>query len=557
MNAWKKITTNVLSEVGAAVGEDLSGAQADTPPDQNMGDIAIPCFEFAKKLKKSPAEIAKAWADKVESTDLIEKAMAAGPYLNVMLEPAALSDYIFDGLADISKKGDEGKGKTVMVEYSQPNTHKEFHVGHLRNASLGSTLVELYRKLGYKVIAANYIGDIGAHVAKCLWAMQNLHAGEEPPKGKEGAWLGELYVEGHQKMKDDKEAQEQSKEILRKLEAGDPELKALWEKTKEWSMQQFRAVYDDMGVVFDKWYFESEVEEPGKEVVKELLEKGIAKVSQGATIVDLESEGLGVFLILRSDGTSLYSTKDLALAKQKFQEYKLDESIIVVDNRQSQHFKQLFRTLQLYGFDKSMTHVAYEMVDTKEGTMSSRSGNVIKYEEIREEVLNKLKKETKQRHADWSDKKIEEAAHGIMLAALKFMMLKSDANKIITFDMDAALSFEGYTGPYIQYSYARIQSMIRKEGKGKSGALDSPEEKQLFILLSQFYSAVEDAKKTHNPAVLCRYVYEVAKQYSHFYARHQVIGSKEQEARLALSDATAKVLKEGLNILGIPALDQM
>jgi len=457
-----------------------------------------------------------------------------------------------------------------MIEYSQPNTHKEFHVGHLRNASLGMSLINLYRKTGYKVVSANYIGDVGAHVAKCLWAMTKFHADEKPPKGKEGAWLGQLYVEGHQKMTGNEEAKEESKEILRKLEDGDPELKALWEKTKKWSMHQFEEIYKDFGAEFEKWYFESEVEEPGKKVVEELLEKGIAKKSQGAIIVDLEDEDLGIFLVLRSDGTSLYSTKDLALAKKKFEEYDLDESVVVVDNRQSQHFKQLFKTLELYGFNKKLKHVAYEFVTTKDGAMSSRLGNIISYEGVCGEVEERLQKETKQRHADWGDKKIKETAHAIMLSALKFMMLKHDTAKVITFDMEEALSFEGYTGPYVQYSYARIQSILRKanvilEGAERpigshsvqSDSLQELEEKQLLIALSQFWDAVEGAREQYNPAIMCRYLYEVAKKFNDFYAKHKVVGSEQEKERLLLCNVTASVLKEGLGVLGIPVLDEM
>lgn len=555
MNAWKKITTDVLSEVGDVVGVDLSGGRVDSPPDPSMGDLAIPCFEFAKELHKSPADIAADWADKIKTSDLIEKTQAAGAYVNVVLKAEALSAAVFGVLPLIvqNKKG----GKKVMIEYGGPNTHKLFHIGHQRNTCLGAALVNIHRKTGDQVIAVNYIGDVGAHVAKCLWALQKFHSGEQPPKGKEGEWLGHIYVEGNEKTSADEKAAEESKEILRKLESGEKEITALWEKTREWSMEQFKEIYADFGAEFDHWYFESDVGESGKAVVEELLEKGIAKISQGATIVDLEEHGLGVFLILRSDGTSLYSTKDLALAQKKVADYPIDESIIVTDNRQSQHFAQLFKTLQLNGFDKKMTHVAYEMVDTKDGAMSSRTGNVVEYETVKTEVLGKLVQETKKRHPDWDEKKLEQTAHGIMLGAIKFLMLKSDADKIITFDMDQALSFEGYTGPYIQYSYARIQSVLGKAGNGTSGPLDQLEERQLLLALSEFWSAVDHAKDHNNPAMLCRYLYDVAKRYSNFYARHKIIGSDQQEARLALCGATAQVLKEGLTILGIPVLGEM
>jgi len=576
MGAWKKILSQVLETVEKTVGVKIDPAIIDTPPDPAMGDIVIPCFTFAKEISKRPGEIADEWAERLSaglssaSKGLIESADADGPYVNITLDSELVAKIVFDSLDSVSENSKDGRGKTVMIEYSQPNTHKEFHVGHLRNVSLGSALVELYRKKGYKVIAANYIGDIGAHVAKCLWALTNFHKDEKPPKGKEGAWLGKIYVEGHRKTSEDEQTKEESKEILRKLEEGDPELKKLWEKTKKWSMNQFNAIYKDLGVEFDEWYFESEVESAGKEVVEELIKKGIAKKSQGAIVVNLEKEDLGIFLILRSDGTALYSTKDLALAYKKFDKYELDESIYVIDNRQAQYFQQLFRTLELLGFDKKMTHAGYEFVTTPQGAMSSRTGNVIRYEDVRNEVEEKLKKETKKRHKNWSDKKITETAHSIMVAALKFMMLKSDPDKIITFDMDEALSFDGYTGPYVQYSYARIQSILRKIESsaprshwqtslvnGERALLRKPEEKYLLLALSRFWKEVEDARLQYNPAILCRYLFEVSKRFTDFYSKYKIIGNEQETWRLALCQVTATVLENGLEILGIPVLEEM
>ncbi|MBI4098795.1 MAG: arginine--tRNA ligase [Candidatus Magasanikbacteria bacterium] len=571
MNAWQKILADVLKAADKALGVTIDPALVTIPPDSRFGDIAIPCFSFVQAQKKAPGVIAQEWAEKLSrvKTPLIKSAAAAGPYVNITLAAEGVADIVLEKNVGRPSFAKASEGRRVMIEYSQPNTHKEFHVGHLRNATLGAALVNLYRKSGYQVKAANYIGDVGAHVAKCLWALTKFHAKEKPPKGAEGAWLGKLYVEGHVKTEADEAAKEESKEILRKLEAGDKKLTALWKKTRAWSLQQFKDIYKDLGVAFDVWYFESAVENSGKKIVKELLKKKIARISEGATIVDLEKDKLGVFLVLRTDGTSLYSTKDLALAQEKFKKYKLDESIYVVDNRQSQYFKQLFRTLELMGFKKKMAHVAYEMVTTSGGAMSSRAGNVIRYEEVRAEVEKRLQKETKTRHPDWSAKKVAGVAHHIMIGALKFMMLQHDPSKVVVFNMDEALAFDGYTGPYIQYSYARIASILRKaprlslraprSGAKQSNALTEPEAKQLLLMLARFWDTVEEARATYNPAVLCRYLYETAKSFTDFYSKHKVLcdDPHQRAARLALCQATQGTLEAGMNILGIPWLEEM
>ncbi|OGL88830.1 arginine--tRNA ligase [Candidatus Uhrbacteria bacterium RIFCSPLOWO2_02_FULL_51_9] len=602
MNTWQQILSEVLKTVNKTLGVTIDPAQVAIPPDSKFGDIAIPCFSFASAKGgsssggKAPGVIAKEWAEKLSATTvfpltkggLIESVHASGPYVNITLNAAAVADIVLQKSAGKPSFAKASAGKRVMIEYSQPNTHKEFHVGHLRNATLGAALVNLYRKSGYQVKAANYIGDVGAHVAKCLWALTKFHAKEKPPKGAEGsakggrgAWLGKLYVEGHVKTEADETAKEESKEILRKLEAGDKKLTALWKKTRAWSLQQFKDIYKDLGVTFDVWYFESAVENPGKKIVKELLKKKIARISEGATIVDLEKDKLGVFLVLRTDGTSLYSTKDLALAQEKFKKYKLDESIYVVDNRQSQYFKQLFRTLELMGFKKKMAHVAYEMVTTSGGAMSSRAGNVIRYEEVRAEVEARLQKETKTRHPDWSAKKVAGVAHSIMLGALKFMMLQHDPSKVVVFNMDEALAFDGYTGPYIQYSYARIASILRKaphlslrgghqadeatpsgllrRARNDEQLLTEPEAKRLLLMLARFLDTVEEARVTYNPAVLCRYLYETAKSFTDFYSKHKVLcdDPHQRAARLMLCQATQDTLQAGMDILGIPWLGEM
>jgi len=457
------------------------------------------------------------------------------------------------------------------LEFSQPNTHKEFHVGHLRNALLGNSLVNLLRLSGHKVIAVNYIGDVGAHVAKCLWAYDKFYQDQELPENK-GKFLGQIYTEASKKIEANPEYKKEVDDILQKLEVGDPKAfggtskkwLALWKKTRKWSLADFNKIYKILGIKFDHFFYESEVEKPGKKIVEELLKKGIAEKSQGAVIIDLEKYGLKQFLILKSDGSSLYSTKELALAKLKFEKYKIDASIVVVDSRQSFYMQQFFKTMQVIGFNKKMIHIPYEFVTLKDGAMASRSGNVVLFGDFYDQVVSRATIETHNRHQDWTTKKIEQVAQQIALSAIKFNMLKVGNNSVITFDIDEALSFDGFSGPYIQYTCSRINSVLKK-AKFRSftnvdhSKLTTDLEKEILLQLASFPEIVSEATKNYDPSQLAKYLFDLARLFSAFYQKYPIISSPKniKEARLLLADSTAKVLINGLALLGIEALDQM
>ncbi len=573
MYSLQKVKKQIIDLITKSIKERASISEADlgAPPQKEMGDFAFGCFklqDFGKKFNKSLQEISSEITDYINKNKkgtAIKEAVSDGPYVNIFLDKKVLARMV---LGEISKKKESygnftaGRGKKVMIEYSQPNTHKEFHIGHLRNVCLGSELVKLYKVMGYNVISANYIGDVGAHVAKCLWAYMAKGA-KEPKKKNKGEYLGELYSWATQKIADNPQYKKQVEEIQQKLENGDKKLTALWKKTREWSLKEFNRIYKDLGVEFDVVYYESEVEKPGKKLVYDLLAKGIAGESQGAIIIDLIPYDLGAFLILKSDGTSLYATKDLALAVKKFKKYKLDQSIYVVDSRQELYFKQLFKALEIIGFKKPMHHLSYEAVTLPDGAMSSRKGNIVTFREFEKELFTRSQKETKKRHKDWDPKKINKVAKKIAYAAMKFDILKHDSDKVMVFDLDEALSFDGFTGPYIQYTIARINSIFAKSKTRNArinySLFEKPEEKKLIMQLAKFPEIIKKAQENFQMSLLPRYLYDLSKAFAEFYHEVPVLKAdkKTKAARLALISSVKIVLEKGLDILGIETVKEM
>lgn len=354
--------------------------------------------------------------------------------------------------------------------------------------------------------------------------------------------------------------------IHARLESNDPELIEIWELTKEWSMDDFLAIYKELGVHFDSWFFDNELIEPGKSVVNELVQKNVAVVDAGATIVDLKKYNLGVAVILKADGTSLYITKDLALAKQKFDQFKIKKSVYVVAAEQSMHFKQLFKILELYGFNqaKDCKHLSYELVMLKEGKMSSREGNVVLYSEFAKQVRDYSRTEVEQRHPEWSDEEKATATHQIALGAMKFSMLYQDNNKVIVFDPQKATEFDGETGPYCQYAYARMCSVLKKSPESVAEKIEytlfqTEQEFELLKTIGKFPVVIESASKSYAPNTVCRYVLDLAQAFNDFYEHCPIIKAEDglRHARLHLLNATRVVLKTALELLGIPPTDQM
>ena len=546
--------------------------QFTKPPKSDMGDIAFACFSLAQESGKNPAEVASELVDKIGDNfgSLVASVKAFGPYVNFFLHSSQLAKIV---LTEVEEQGENygsttlEKEHTVMIEYPSQNTHKEFHIGHLRNVCIGNTLVNLFRKVGYTVIPVNYVNDFGSHVAKCLWGIQKFHNGDIEKENTQ-KWLGEVYAEASKYIQEhEEEVKSEIDEIQKKLEAHDPSIWNMFVETRDASLKGFEKLSLELGIEHSQIFLESEVKSRGQEIVDELLEKGIAKVGEGgAIIIDLEHEDLGIVLLRKSTGAGLYLTSDLALAEKKFKTVSIDESINITGNEQNFYFQQLFRVLQLFGFEHKMTHIGYGLVNLPSGKMSSRMGNVILYEDLRNEIFNVFVEETKQRHEDWTDLAITEVAHTLTGAVLKFSMDQHEASRNITFDIKEATSFEGYSAPYVLYAYARIQSIFEKSNftqkdweKSDVSLLQTDEEKKLLLLVSDFGTIIEEAKEEYNPSVLTRYSFELAQAFNEMYAKHSILQSEDALAlsRLRLLQAVGSVIHETLRILSISVVQKM
>lgn len=567
--------------------------QITPPPNPKLGDLCIPCFLLAKELKQSPPKIAQELQEKLTEHPLVKSVQATGPYLNVRLDLGQAALKVARPWLQEAKIDFAPVDEKVMVEFSQPNTHKAFHVGHLRNVCLGDALVRVLRARGHEVVAANYFGDVGTHIAKCLWGYEQLTAQELaaiPSEGR-GEWLGQLYARSSLALDELKEqgeddpayqaARTRMTEILAGIESRDPTIHALWDQTRKWSLEDFAEIYRWCDVHFDRDFFESEVDQAGLLLVEEFLKKGVFVESEGAVgIVNEEIKHMPFFMLRKRDMTGLYSTKDLALARLKFEEYAVDRSIYVVDVRQSDHFRHVFLTLAKMGFEqaKACEHVPYEMVELPSGPMAGRKGNVILFNQLRGEILKTLRKGFFAKYeGDWSPEEIQERCHEIALGAIKYGMLARDVNQKIVFDMPLWLKFEGNTGPYLQYAYARTASILRKaqesgdpldpkwgdmapeQAAARLSVLGEPAEAKLLVSLSGMGPVIEQVAKQLRPSVLCTYLFELAKAYSGFQSECHVLKSEGdlRQARLLLVAATQRALGYGLSLLGIPTPSRM
>ncbi|MEI7741831.1 MAG: arginine--tRNA ligase [bacterium] len=563
----EKAKTEILLALKAALNKTYTPTFDDleSPKDGKMGDVAFPCFRLAKGMGRNPAEVASEYAAKILPRDLVREARAVGPYINFFMNIDAVAADSNKQISLLKSKYGENHGtkRTVMFEYSGLNTHKPSHVGHLRNQLFGASVVRLMRSQGIKVIAADFVNDLGLHVAQWLWCYKTYHFGEKPPKTELGKWMSGIYTEAVKKYEEMGTAKEAVMDVLKKLQHGDKETMKLWKETRKWSLKEFDAFHEELGAKFDTFYAESDFVEKRMKIVEKLLDKKIAIQSEGAIIVNLEDVGLGIFVILRTDGTALYSTTDLALAIQKFEDYKIDASYVATDARQKQHFASVFEILKRLGYKKEMIHVAYEFVTLPEGAMSSRKGTVILYEDFRNELISVARAETKSRHLDWSEKNINKVAHAIAFGAMKFEILKQDPDKVITFDIKSAMSFDGFSGPYLQYTAARINGIVKKTKapkKGTKSALVRDEnERELIWELAKYPEVARLAALELKPSIIAHYLFKIAKLFAAFYESVPVSTSSDGERALHLSVLSdlKTVLENGLALLGIEVVKEM
>jgi len=546
--------------------------------------LAVPLFPVAAQVARSGKKVnvpqyAQELAEdiKAELSELLldfSHIDAVKGYLNLYFSTSVYARRVVETILDQGPEYGQQNvdAGTVMVEYSQPNTHKAFHVGHLRNVILGGSVCRILEFAGYKVIRANYLGDIGLHVVKWMWNYLKNHRGEEPDQNKTH-WMNQIYEEAD-RLFQEPENEAEVRELYARWNNKDPDVVALWKKTREWSLEGFNQIYDQLGEKFDRIYFESEVEEPGVELVEQLIKKGIAQDPRPEEPVFIDLDAIAgteneyrVLVVLRSDGSSLYATKDLPLAIKKFKDYDLDRSIYVIDVRQSLYLKQVFKTLEILGYawaDK-LYHLAYDLVNLPGNvTMSSREGTVVLFDDLVAEATLRAREIVEQKNPELSEAAMDAIAEAVALGALKYSMLSRDNTKVVTFDWDAALDFNGQAAPYIQYAHVRAGSILRKAGDSLPDSADFPDELEkaevdLIELMARLPAEMLRSAADYRPLTIANIAFELAKAFNDFYNTCHVLNAPPavRDYRLRLVSAAKQVIATSLNLLGIQAPDVM
>ncbi|MBP7708139.1 arginine--tRNA ligase [Candidatus Pacearchaeota archaeon] len=561
----KEIVVKILEkELGGKLKKEEIESLVEIPPQQEMGDFAFPCFSLAKIEKKSPLMIAQDLVEKIRKNlpKEISGVELKSAYVNFFIDKKFLAEKV---LKEATKKG-YGKqkisNKKVGIEFPSPNTNKALHVGHMRNMAVGCAVSNLCELAGDKVTVLNLFNDRGILICKAMMGYEMYGEGKKPGKENGDAFVGNFYVRFSQESEKDKKLDELAQEKLKKWEEGDKETLALWKKINSWAYSGMEKTFKKFGLrKAEKNYYESEIYLNGKEIIADGLKKGIfQKREDGAVHINLESEGFGDKVLLRNDGTAVYMTTDLYLAKKKIDDFKLDSSYYVVGCDQEYHFKVLFNILEKLGLKKDWKHLSYGMVVLPEGKMSSRQGNAVSAEGLISETQNMAKEGLKQRNLELSDKELDNRSLAIALSAIKYHLLKVDPHKDIIFNPKESLDFEGNTGPYLLYAYARASSIIRKakDSKKKVEIFDlSKEESALLTKIGNYPEVVKKAYLELAPNLVANYSYELCQMFNEFYHASQVIGSKEEVFRLKLIDAFRNTLKSSLNLLGIDELEEM
>ena len=566
---FKKEIAKILSKITNIDVNELEG-YIETPPDENMGDYAFPCFRLAKKLKKAPPVIAVELKEKIEAeNEILEKVEVVGGYLNFYISKTAL---IRNTLEEVNKSGEEygksniGQGKNIIVEYSSPNIAKPFHIGHLRNTLIGHTLYNMYKFLGYNVVGINHLGDYGTQFGKMiegykLWG-QEYNIEENPIEE-----LTKIYVRINDLCKENEAVLEACRDNFKKLEEGDEYCTKIWNKFKDLSLKEFNRIYDILGVEFDSLNGEAFYSDKMDEIVEMLDKSGNLVESEGAKIVDLEEQKMGICMIKKSNDSTTYATRDLAAILYRTRTYDFDKCLYIVAYEQNLHFKQVFEVAKLLGIDEKyingLEHVPYGMVHLKTGKMSTREGNVIRVNELLEEAVSRVENIIDEKNPNMENK--SENAKKIGIGAIIFSNVATTIIKDQIFDWNTILNFNGETGPYVQYTYVRTQSVLKNVNKVPAleevnlEELNNKEAVKIIKLVYNFQDIIMQATEKNEPSILARYVIDLAKAYSSFYNEYKIMSEIEEEknARVYLTYITGLILKIGMNLLGIEMPDKM
>lgn len=562
-----------------------------TPFEGQWGLGTAAAFQAAARSKQAgnvqqrAAQLAAQLVAEVEAPPGIERIEAVNGYVNCYFDTQSFTRRVVDTV--LEQGADFGRGAPrpvrIMVEYAQPNTHHSFHIGHARNAMLGEALARIVEFAGFDTVRASYPGDIGLGVITAIWGYQRFHSGQEPDGvHQRGQWLAKIYHESNTLVREREGETEQQRtqreqydaerrQMYRDWDRGDPQVRELWNRTRQWSLDELDAILQMLGAEIDVFFFESEVDEEAKQIVEQLVERGIAEDErpEGPVLVKID-EQLGLkkekyrtIVLLRKDGTTLYSAKDLALAKRKFEEYQVDRSVYVVDVRQSLHFQQVFKILELWGFPQAADchHLAYGFVTLPQGAMSSRLGNAVLFMDVVAEAERRVSQIIAEKNPDLTGDRRAQVARQVGLGALTYAMISVDNVRDIVFDWDSALSFDGQSAPYIQNAHVRASSILRKAGGAPEHAAFEyelePLEVELIDQLARFPEIVQRAANEYRPLQVTSYVYELAKAWHGFYHAVPVIESEHRAPRLRLTAAARQTLANALRLLAIEAPDQM
>lgn len=565
LNFREEVVNLIKSQVDALTEEEISSL-IEVPPSYDMGDYAFPVFRLAKAFRKAPPMIAEELAGKFEENEYFERIENKGPYLNFFINRSKLTEVT---LNEVKEKGvkygssNMGNGKTVIVEFSSPNIAKPFHIGHIRTTVIGNALYKIYTFLGFDTVAINHLGDYGTQFGMLISAYKkwgDKGVIEADPINE----LLKLYVRFNAEAEEHEELRDEARYWFKELENGNEEAYKLWEWIREISLKEFNKVYDMLNIKFDSYAGESFYSDKMPAVIEELKEKGLMRESEGAYLVDLEEYGMPPALIMKSDGSTLYTTRDIAAAFYRKKTYDFYKNIYVVASQQNLHFKAWFKVIELMGYDwaKDCIHIPFGMVSLEDGTLSTRKGRVVFLETVLNTAIENTLKIINERNPKLENK--EEVAKQVGIGAVIFQELFNQRIKDYVFSWDRTLSFEGETGPYVQYTHARINSLLDRGefNKGDNvnySLLNTEEEINIIRLLYDFPKVVVDAMEKNEPYFITRHIVEIAKAYNKFYNSCPIIidDIEIKKARLMLSFAAKTVLKTGLDLLGIEAPERM
>lgn len=565
MKDYKEIIAKKLESQDIGLDKDEIYGLIEIPPQETMGDYSFPCFQLAKTLRKNPALISKEIASEIELEDFAE-IKNVGPYINFFLDRKKFENEVINTIIDKKEnfgRSDMGKDKTVVLDFSSVNIAKPFHIGHIRSTVIGDAIRNIHEFLGYNTVASNYIGDYGTQFGTMI-AAYKLWGDDDKLNQNPIQELLNLYVRYNSEASENEEMMDVAREEFKKLEEGEEEATRLWSWFKEISFKEFDRVYKLLDIEFDNYKGESYSSKYIPEVIDELKEKNLLIESDGAQIIDLSAYDMPPSIIIKSNGSSAYITRDIATAIVRKKEYDFDENLYVVATQQNLHFKQLWKILELMGYDlyKGCKHIPFGMVSLKDQTLSTRKGQVV----FLEDVLNKAIAKTREimENRDDTVENIDEVSKIVGIGAVKFQELYNNRIKDYVFDWDEVLNFDGETGPYVQYTYARAKSVLRKAGVDEIKPIDiekitNDEEFSLVKKLAGFEDIVIKAKEKYEPSLITRHLTEIAKSFNKFYnsAKIMVEDEKLKEERLALAFATAIVIKTALGLLGIKTVEKM